>query len=249
MRFDQLPPKQRLAAALAEKVRRKRLRKIYGMYPDEGQLSRDKYEKHLEFFRLGVENRERLFCAANRVGKTEGAGGYELTWHLLGEYPDWWEGRRFNRPISAWAAGDTGKTTRNILQRKIMGPPGAIGTGLIPGARIRRVTPKAGIADGIELVYVESAMGGLSALEFKSYDQRREGFQGTEQDVVLLDEEPPEDVYDECLLRTVETPGREGGGIIMLTYTPVKGLTPLTLRFLPDFAPAEDVPEEEREYE
>lgn len=171
---------------------------------------------------------------------TEGAGGYELTWHLLGEYPDWWQGRRFDRPISSWAAGDTGKTTRNILQRKLMGPPGAIGTGLIPGARIKRATPKAGIADGIELVYVESAQGGLSLLEFKSYDQRREGFQGTEQDVILLDEEPPEDVYDECLLRTVETPGRPGGGIIMLTYTPIKGLTPLTLRFLPEYAPAED---------
>lgn len=240
MRLDLLTPKQRLAASLAEKLRRKRLRRIYDMYPETGPLRRELYPKHMEFMRLGAEHRERLACCGNRVGKTEGMGGYELTWHLLGEYPDWWQGRRFDRPISSWAAGDTGKTTRNILQRKLMGPPGAIGTGLIPGARIKRATPKAGIADGIELVYVESAQGGLSLLEFKSYDQRREGFQGTEQDVILLDEEPPEDVYDECLLRTVETPGRPGGGIIMLTYTPIKGLTPLTLRFLPEYAPVED---------
>lgn len=247
MRREDMTPMQRLADSLAEAARRQRLRKIYTMYPDKGPLRRELYKKHLEFFRLGVEHRERLFCAANRVGKTEGAGGYELTWHLLGEYPKWWEGRRFNRPISSWAAGDTGKTTRNILQRKLMGPPGAIGTGLIPGARIERATPKAGISDGIELVYVRSAAGGLSALEFKSYDQRREGFQGTEQDVIVLDEEPPEDIYDECVLRTMETPGREGGGIIMMPYTPVKGLTPLTLRFLPDFAPAEEEPEAEYE--
>jgi phage terminase large subunit-like protein len=239
MRLDLLTPKQRFAAMLAEKLRRKRLRRIYDMYPETGPLRRELYPRHMEFMRLGAEHRERLFCAANRAGKTEGAGGYELTWHLLGEYPEWWQGRRFDRPVSSWAAGDTGKTTRNILQRKLLGPPGAIGTGLIPGARIKRVTPKAGIADGIELVYVETKRG-LSMLEFKSYDQRREGFQGTEQDVILLDEEPPEDVYDECLLRTVETPGRPGGGIIMLTYTPIKGLTPLTLRFLPEYAPAGD---------
>ena len=43
----------------------------------------------------------RCFLAANRVGKTEGVGGYELTCHLTGEYPDWWEGRTFDDPIEA----------------------------------------------------------------------------------------------------------------------------------------------------
>ena len=215
------------------------------MYPDAGPLRRGLYRKHLEFFRLGAEHRERLACCANRVGKTEGMGGYELTCHLTGEYPGWWPGRRFNRPISAWAAGDTGKTTRNILQRKLLGQAGQHGTGLIPGHLLRRTTPKAGVTDAIELVYVEHApTGRMSLLEFKSYDQKREGFQGTEQDVILLDEEPPEDVYDECVLRTVETPERLGGGIVMLTYTPIKGLTPLTLRFLPEFAPADEEEED-----
>ncbi len=39
--------------------------------------------------------------AANRVGKTEGAGGYEMTCHLTGRYPHWWEGRRFSGPVRA----------------------------------------------------------------------------------------------------------------------------------------------------
>ena len=35
-------------------------------------------QDHREFFRSGRNYRERCFMAANRVGKTEGAGGYEL---------------------------------------------------------------------------------------------------------------------------------------------------------------------------
>jgi hypothetical protein len=58
--------------------------RIDSYYPDEGPLRRELYPKHLEFFRAGVEHRERCFLAANRVGKTEGVGGYELTCHLTG---------------------------------------------------------------------------------------------------------------------------------------------------------------------
>ena len=47
----------------------------------------------------------------DRVGKTEGAGGFELALHLTGRYPDWWAGRRFDRPVSAWACGDIGYFT------------------------------------------------------------------------------------------------------------------------------------------
>jgi hypothetical protein len=85
-------------------------------YPDAGPLCRALHPKHLAFFAAGAVHRERLFMAANRVGKTEGVGGYETTLHLTGDYPPWWEGRRFDRPISAWAAGKTGETTRDIVQ-------------------------------------------------------------------------------------------------------------------------------------
>jgi phage terminase large subunit-like protein len=227
-------------------------KRFYGMYPDKGPLRRELYQKHVEFFKLGAKHRERLACCANRVGKTEGMGGFELVAHLTGEYPKWWPGRRFDRPVDAWAAGDTGKTTRDILQRKLLGPVGSFGTGLIPGRLIERLTPKSGVADAIELVYVRHVLTKrTSILALKSYDQKREGFQGTEKDVILLDEEPPEDVYDECVLRTAETPGRPGGGIVMLTYTPIQGLTNLTLRFLPEYAPTgdDDVLDREEEYD
>lgn len=166
--------------------------------------------------------------AANRVGKTEGVGGYELTLHLTGWYPTWWMGRKFTRPVRAWAAGDTGITVRDIIQRKLMGPIGAWGTGLIPEESIARTVRSAGLPDKLDSVYIKHAAGGVSALTLKSYDQRRESFQGTEQDIIWLDEEPPLDVYVECLLRTMTN-----DGMIMLTFTPLLGVSDVVLQFLP----------------
>lgn len=204
------------------------MRKILTYFPDSGPLRRELYPKHCEFFAAGANHRERLMLAANRVGKTEGVGGYETALHLTGNYPDWWTGRRFDRPVRWWAAGDTSTTVREILQFKLMGPVGHWGTGLIEGAAIERTVRKAGVPDTLESVYVKHKSGGISYLVFKSYDQRRESFQGTEQDGIWLDEEPPLDIYTECLLRTMTN-----NGIIILTFTPLLGMSEVVLTFLP----------------
>ena len=220
--------REALAAAVAERYRRNKEKKIGTYYPDTGPLRRALYPKHMQFFEAGARYRERMMMAANRVGKTEGVGGYELVLHLTGEYPSWWKGRRFNRPIKAWAAGDTGKTVRDILQEKLLGPMSDMGTGLIPKTSILKVMNKAGIADAVEIIMVKNHFGGVSRLTLKSYDQRREAFQGTEQDVILLDEEPPLDVYTECLMRTMTN-----NGLVMLTFTPLMGMSEVVLSFLP----------------
>ena len=154
--------------------------------------------------------------------------GYETTLHLTGDYPEWWQGYRFDRGIRAWCAGDTSKTVRDILQEKLMGPLGEFGTGLIPSANILKTTQKAGVPDAIESVHVKHSSGDTSFLYFKSYDQRREAFQGTEQDLIWLDEEPSMGIYAECLLRTMTT-----NGLILCTFTPLLGLSEVVLAFLP----------------
>lgn len=218
--------KRALVQELTEHDRR---RKIYTYYPAEGPLRRELYPKHLEFFRAGLHHRERLALAANRVGKTEGIGGYETTLHLTGLYPDWWEGRRFNYPIRAWAAGDTSQTVRDIIQAKLLGPPGEHGTGLIPYDCILSKTSKSGVPNAVQDIQIRHETGGISYLTLKSYDQRRESFQGTEQDLVWLDEECPIDIYSECLIRTMTT-----NGLMILTFTPLSGITDLIKTFLPD---------------
>lgn len=216
-------------ALLEERRRRTSQQKIRTYYPEDGPLRRELYAKHMAFFAAGVNHRERLMLAANRVGKTEAVGLYELSLHLTGDYPFWWTGRRFTRPIQAWAAGDTGKTVRDILQYKLLGKWGEFGTGVLPGASIIGTTVKQGISEAVEGVAVRHKSGGTSKLLLKSYDQRREAFQGTEQDVILLDEEPPLDIYTECLLRTMTN-----NGMLMLTFTPLMGMSEVVLAFLPN---------------
>ena len=59
-----------------------------------GDNARWNYQKQLDFFRAGKDFHQRLFIAANRCGKSLSMG-CELTYHLTGEYPAWWEGKRF----------------------------------------------------------------------------------------------------------------------------------------------------------
>lgn len=213
---------------IEEREERKRFNKLYTYYPETGPLRRELYVKHLEFFKAGSTHRERLMLAANRIGKTEGVGGYEMALHLTGLYPHWWPGRRFEKPIVAWGAGDTAKTVREIIQMKLLGPAHAHGTGLIPKEYIVRTTSKTGVADAVDTIQVKHASGGTSVLTLKSYDQKRYSFQGSEPDLIWLDEEPPLDIYTECLMRTMTN-----NGILMLTFTPLMGMSETVMAFLP----------------
>lgn len=220
--------KAELVVLLEAKDRIRRENQIRKYFPDEGPLRRELYPRHMEFFRTGATHRERCFMAGNRVGKTEGAGGYETALHLTGLYPDWWEGKRFERPIKAWAAGDTNETTRDILQAKLLGPPGYEGEGLIPRERIIKTTPRSGVPGAVLDIYVANDWGDASMVTLKSYEQGRKKFQGTEIDAIWLDEEPPLDVYSECVTRTMTT-----GGIVYVTFTPLEGMSDVVMSFLP----------------
>jgi phage terminase large subunit-like protein len=219
--------KLELANLLEEKANRKKYNAINDIFPDTGPLRRELYPKHMAFFDAGVEHRERLFMAGNRVGKTI-AGGYEATCHLTGVYQHWWKGRRFDRPVKALAAGDTRATTRDIIQDKMLGIFEDFGSGLIPKSRIIGSPSRVqGISKAVEEVKIQSAFGGISTLMLRSYDQGRKIFQGFEADLIWLDEEVPQDIYAEALVRTMTT-----GGMLMMTFTPLQGLTPLVVDFM-----------------
>lgn len=218
-----------LLLLLQERARRVAVNKIITYYPEEGRLSRHNYPKHMEFFAAGPQYSERCMLAANRVGKSEGVGGYELTLHLTGDYPEWWPGIRFDRPIKAWACGTTGTTARDIVQYKLLGPTEEQGTGLIPAAKIVKTTAKAGgVPNAVDSILVRHVSGGTSRVKIKSYAEGRKSFEGTEQDIIWLDEECPLAIYTECVTRTMTTNGH-----ILFTFTPLEGLTETVLAFMP----------------
>lgn len=207
-------------------------RKLFGLYPDEGPLRRELYAKHTEFFAAGAAHNERAFIGGNRTGKSF-CIGYEGTCHLTGWYPDWWIGRRFTRPVNAWAAGEDAKAVRESLQPTLIGPADARGTGLIPAASILRAPARGGIPDAVDFVEVGHSSGGASRLVFKAYEQGRESFQASRVDVMMLDEEPPLAIYTEALTRTLSTVPGEPNGTVMCAFTPLKGISETVLQFLP----------------
>lgn len=184
------------------------------------------YAKQKVFHKLGATCPERLLRAGNQMGKTH-AGGAEMAMHLTGEYPAWWDGRRFEKPVSAWAACDTGKTTRDNPQRVLMGEPGSWGTGWIPKHLISEIKRAAGTPDLIDTITIKHRTGGLSRLGFKTYEERRESWQGPPKHVIWADEEMPEALYGEALARLTAT-----RGIIYTTFTPMKGSTGLVMRLM-----------------
>jgi len=190
------------------------------------------YPKHLEFFAAGAQHQERAFIAGNRVGKTM-AGCYELTCHLTGWYPAWWVGRRFSRPITAWASGEDTKAVRDSLQVTLFGPQGREGTGLIPGDLLLNTTARSGVPESIDTAAIRHGSGSPSRLVMKTYDQGRESYQAAQVEVLLFDEEPPAAIYSEGLTRTMSTTPGEPNGIVMCTFTPLKGLSDVVLSFLP----------------
>lgn len=189
------------------------------------------YLKQSEFHGAGAGFRERLFMAGNQLGKTL-AGSMECAIHATGEYPDWWTGKRFSKPTVGWAAGVTGLSTRDTVQRLLLGRPGQFGTGAIPQASLADVRMGRGVPELADTILVRHVSGGTSLIGLKSYEQGREKWQGETLDWVWFDEEPPPDIYTEGLTRTNAT-----GGLVFMTFTPLLGISEVVARFLQEASP------------
>lgn len=198
------------------------------------------YPKQSEFHAAGKDFRERLLMAGNQLGKTMSAAA-ETAIHATGRYPDWWKGRVFEKPINAWASGVTGESSRDNPQRWLYGPLGSPGTGMVPKDAIVDVSPRRGLPDALDTMLVRFGGGGdvqagTSHIGFKSYDQGREKWQGPTKDLIWFDEEPPPDIYTEGLTRT-----NVGLSPVMMTFTPLMGMSEVVKRFLIDKVPGTHV--------
>lgn len=173
--------------------------------------------------------RQRMLMAGNKTGKTY-CGAMELSFHLTGLYPDWWEGRRFDRAVKAWAAGNTTNNTRDIVQFELLGEPGdpeELGKGSIPKHLIVGTDRAPGTPNGIAQVLVKHISGRNSKLQLKSYEQGKTAWMGSSVDCVWLDEEPPQDIYSQALRASLKT-----GGSIFMTFTPEAGMTDVCAQFM-----------------
>ena len=204
-------------ALVREFYKRVSSRKFYSIEP---------YPWQRRFYSAGKDYVQRALRAANRVGKTFGAS-YEVVCHLLGEYPEWWDGWAVNYPIDAWASSLTHETSRDIIQKELLGPPGMWGTGMIPGDKILNISKRqVGLSDVADTVTIKGKFG-ESTVQFKVAEQGWKKYQGTAKHLIWQDEEPDDmKVYTECMTRLATTNGR-----YIFSYTPLMGQTPLSQKF------------------
>lgn len=186
------------------------------------------YPKQAEFHAQGATRRERLLMAGNQNGKTY-AGAAETAMHATGQYPESWEGLRLSSPLLVWVAGITNQQTRDTAQRALFGPINDLGTGMIPADCIEGYTLAKGITDFMDTVRVRHESGRPTQLQFKSYEQGRQKWQGPGVHFLWCDEEPPQELYTEGLARTTAT-----GGSAIITFTPLLGMTEVVSWFYPE---------------
>lgn len=182
-----------------------------------------------EFHSAGTHNPERMLMAANRVGKTQCAAA-EVAFHLTGDYPEWWEGKRFGAPTLVWTGSPTNETSRDIVQAELLGGLGEkLGTGWVPKRLIEGSpqTRQAGVKNVVDTFMVRHKSGGLSTCNLKTYEQGWQKWQGTAPQVVWMDEEPDDyKIFSESQTRILTSKG-----IVLVTFTPLLGLTELVEHF------------------
>jgi phage terminase large subunit-like protein len=160
----------------------------------------ERHFKQSQFYK--AQQPTRALFWGNRVGKTE-VGAMEVARYMLGNH----EYRKIVPPIEVWAVCPSFDAQAETTQKKLL-----------------RYLPASQIADTTTIrkgIYSSIRLKNGSVINFKSYEQGRSKFQGAGKRLIWFDEEPPHDIYEECVVRQVAGEKLD----IILTMTPVKGMT------------------------
>lgn len=191
------------------------------------------YPWQTEFIAATSQYAQCCLIAANRIGKTY-TGTYVDAIHALGEYPEGWEGHRFDHAPLIWCLGYSGEKTRDLLQTPLVGRKDGdkfLG-GLIPADRILGYESMTGTPNGVRTLLVKHITGETTRIQFWSYSQGQHALMGDGVDWFHIDEEPEDpEIYPQVLTRTA-TGDRGRGGRGILTFTPENGRTELVIQFM-----------------
>lgn len=191
------------------------------------------YGWQTEFIGATAAHSQCCLIAANRIGKTY-LGTYMDAIHALGEYPDDWEGHRFDHAPLIWCLGYSGEKTRDLLQTPLVGRKNGDGFdgGLIPADRIASYESMTGTTNAVRTLLVKHKSGEISKIQFWSYSQGQHALMGDAVDWFHIDEEPRDAaIFPQVLVRTASG-DRGAGGRGILTFTPENGRTDLVIQFM-----------------
>ena len=220
------------------KISSEQIKNIYGAQEEYYKRGLDycPNKKQLLFHKAGIEAQERLITGGNRSGKSH-AGQREAIAHWSGIYNGMPDCYKFNRPINCWVVGKTATVIAETIQKDILGDKEQNLRGLLHPSLIKN-KKKAGNAEMYRTIYVNHVSGGSSKITFKTFEEGREAFQGSKVDLILIDEEPPFNIYQECKMRTMATDNTFRGMMITCS-TPLKGFSTFFNYFMDDRHPEE----------
>ena len=152
------------AAILEEKIARNKKNILSRLYKNAYQWQR-------KFIASTKDHSACMLMASNRSGKTR-TGLTVDAFHLLGEYPEDWEGIEFDFPPMCWLLGYSGEKTRDLLQNKLFGRyiDKQFEGGLIPADKILDHIAMSGTSGAMREVRVKHK-NGTATCQFWSYSQ------------------------------------------------------------------------------
>ena len=200
------------------------------------------YPWQKEAIKMTNEHRVVGLIASNQTGKSEVAMSI-VACLATGIIPDWWEGRRYDRPVKIMVAGVDSNHNKNVLQEKLFGSNNwrlkrERGAGMIPKDFIIEDAAVTVRGDDLGSIKIKHVSGGMSEILFRAYSQGREAAQGVQADFIVIDEQPKDDFWSEALLRTAAT-----SGCVICSFTPLKGMTGLVAELM-QLKPTKDSPED-----
>ena len=153
-------------------------------------------------FLLAPDNyKGRIALGANRIGKSIG-GAYECMLAITGQHPL----RKFPREGKGWIVGINFDKVSRICLPKF--------ESLIPRHYKIQSRPYA----KQEKIWHITTQDRNWQVQFKSADSGRRSFEGEDLDFIWFDEEAPEDIFNECMMRLIDR-----RGIWWMTATPILG--------------------------
>lgn len=186
-------------------------------------------EAQREFYRLSARYPEILWSTANRLGKTKGVGGL-VYYTSSGNYPDWWEGIRFDGPVQWLVLGITSRSIRGSSQRILTNEHGrGFGTGVIPLAEIGEYKYYKDENECLDYIRIKHTPTGLfSTVQFFTQNMDWRNLMGTEFDACWADEQLDDCQYYSQFLRATASKRKK---IIILSATPEMGRTKIFDRY------------------
>lgn len=179
--------------------------------------------------------KEKANICANGVGKS-----YSVLWetaaHLMGDYPKWYKGFKFDKPVKWWVGSIDASLQVEGVQQILLGPDleENFGTGLIPRDKIagKPRLRQSGVPNTVHQVNIKGNFG-YSQLIFKTYAQGWKAWQTAAPDGISLDEQPDDNdntqkgIFEECQTRIFRS-----SGVLLAGLTPLLGETDLTRHFM-----------------